>query len=171
MDCRWAASSSWSSTCCTPTGSGDGPRRHHAAPGDRGVAPQPARHGRPARPRGHAGLRRRGHLEDGVPGQPGGRRRRPADDGRRPAAGAAAAQRGRADRPDYIPSLRAATVPALVVVGSDDEFTPVPVARETAEALPNGRLLVVEGAAHMPNLERPEVFNAALAEFLETVPR
>ena len=87
-----------------------------------------------------------------------------------PAAGAAAAQRGRADRPDYLPSLRAATVPGLVVVGSDDEFTPVPVAQETADALPDGKLLVVEGAAHMPNLERPEVFNAALAEFLASLP-
>ncbi|MGW5054870.1 alpha/beta fold hydrolase [Actinokineospora sp. NPDC004072] len=87
-----------------------------------------------------------------------------------PAAGAAAAQRGRADRPDYLPSLRAAAVPGLVVVGSDDEFTPVPVARETADALPDGRLLVVDGAAHMPNLERPEVFNDALAEFLSALP-
>ncbi|GGS15193.1 MULTISPECIES: alpha/beta fold hydrolase [Actinokineospora] len=87
-----------------------------------------------------------------------------------PAAGAAAAQRGRADRPDYLPSLRAAKVPGLVVVGAEDEFTPVPIARETADALPNGHLVVVDGAAHMPNLERPEVFNAALTDFLNGLP-
>lgn len=87
-----------------------------------------------------------------------------------PAAGAAAAQRGRADRPDYLPSLRAAAVPGLVVVGAEDEFTPVPVAEETAAALPDGTLVVVDGAAHMPNLERPDVFNAALADFLGSLP-
>ncbi|MGX7825448.1 alpha/beta fold hydrolase [Actinokineospora sp. 24-640] len=83
-----------------------------------------------------------------------------------PAAGAAAAQRGRADRPDYLPSLRAATVPGLVLVGAEDDFTPVPTAREMADALPDGRLVIVDGAAHLPNLERPDVVNAALAEFL-----
>ncbi|GGQ73629.1 alpha/beta fold hydrolase [Streptomyces asoensis] len=83
-----------------------------------------------------------------------------------PPEGAAAALRGRAERPDYRPLLTRVTVPALVVVGEDDEYTPVADARAMHAALPHGELRVVEGAAHLPNLERPDDFNKALEEFL-----
>lgn len=36
-------------------------------------------------------------------------------------------------------------------------------------ALPNSALTVIEGAAHLPNLERPREFDAALADFLTRV--
>ncbi|MER6125024.1 alpha/beta hydrolase [Streptomyces sp. NPDC001795] len=81
--------------------------------------------------------------------------------------GAAAALRGRAERPDYRDLLTRVTVPALVVVGEDDTFTPVADAEAMHAALPDATLHVVTGAAHLPNLERPEEFNKALARFLE----
>ncbi|MEU4267980.1 alpha/beta fold hydrolase [Streptomyces sp. NPDC026092] len=80
--------------------------------------------------------------------------------------GAAAALRGRAERPDYRALLTTVAVPALVVVGRDDAFTPVADAEAMHAALPHSTLVVVERAAHMPNLERPEEFDAALATFL-----
>jgi pimeloyl-ACP methyl ester carboxylesterase len=83
--------------------------------------------------------------------------------------GAAAALRARARRPDYNALLLRVRVPALVVVGTDDTFTPVSDARSLHAALPDAVLHVVEGAAHMPNLERPEVFDRALGEFLARV--
>ncbi|MGW6936760.1 alpha/beta fold hydrolase [Lentzea sp. NPDC054927] len=83
-----------------------------------------------------------------------------------PPEGAAAALRGRAERPDYTPVLGTITVPTLVVVGSDDEYTPVDDAKYMHERVPGSTLVVVDGAAHMPNLERPEVFNKAVAELL-----
>lgn len=86
-----------------------------------------------------------------------------------PPEGAAAALRGRAERPDYRPLLTRVTVPALVVVGADDEFTPVSDAEAMHAALPDSVLRVIEGSAHMPNLERAEEFNAALREFLVRV--
>jgi pimeloyl-ACP methyl ester carboxylesterase len=86
-----------------------------------------------------------------------------------PAEGAAAALRGRAERPDYRGLLTRVTVPALVVVGADDTYTPVADARHLHALLPDSELRVVEGAAHLPNLERPEAFNAALTEFLTRV--
>ncbi|QIJ63730.1 alpha/beta hydrolase [Streptomyces sp. JB150] len=86
-----------------------------------------------------------------------------------PPEGAAAALRGRAERPDYRPVLARVTVPALVVVGEDDEFTPVPVAESLHALLPDSALHVVKGAAHLPNLERPREFNAALAAFLARI--
>ncbi|MFD4549795.1 alpha/beta fold hydrolase [Streptomyces sp. NPDC058466] len=83
-----------------------------------------------------------------------------------PPEGAAAALRGRAERPDYRDLLTRVTVPALVVVGADDEYTPVADAVALHAALPDSTLHVVESAAHMPNLERAEEFNGVLADFL-----
>lgn len=84
-----------------------------------------------------------------------------------PPEGAAAALRGRAERPDYRDLLTRVTVPALVVVGADDAYTPVPDAEAMHAALPHSTLSVIAAAAHLPNLERPEEFNAALADFLD----
>ncbi|MEU0383783.1 alpha/beta fold hydrolase [Streptomyces chartreusis] len=83
--------------------------------------------------------------------------------------GAAAALRARARRPDYAALLTRVDVPALVVVGSDDTYTPVSDARAMHAALPDATLRVIEGTAHMPNLERPEEFDRALGEFLARV--
>ncbi|MDX3575710.1 MULTISPECIES: alpha/beta hydrolase [unclassified Streptomyces] len=83
--------------------------------------------------------------------------------------GAAAALRGRAERPDYRPLLTRVAVPALVVVGEDDAYTPVPDAEAMHALLPHSVLHVVGGAAHLPNLERPAEFNEVLARFLATV--
>jgi 3-oxoadipate enol-lactonase len=86
-----------------------------------------------------------------------------------PPEGAAAALRGRADRPDYTDLLGTITVPTLVVVGSDDEYTPVEDAKYMHERVPGSTLVVVDGAAHMPNLERPEEFNKAVTELLVSI--
>ncbi|MFE9857896.1 alpha/beta fold hydrolase [Streptomyces sp. NPDC005780] len=83
--------------------------------------------------------------------------------------GAAAALRGRAERPDYRDSLAAAGVPVLVVVGADDVYTPVAEARVLHGLIPGAELVVVEGAGHLPGLERPEAFNDAVVRFLAGV--
>ncbi|QKW07669.1 alpha/beta fold hydrolase [Streptomyces sp. NA04227] len=85
--------------------------------------------------------------------------------------GAAAALRGRARRPDYRELLTRVSVPALVVVGRDDTYTPVADAEAMHAALPDATLVVVERAAHLPNLEQPESFNSALAAYLRRVRR
>lgn len=87
-----------------------------------------------------------------------------------PAAGAAAALRGRAERPDYERLLPTVAVPTLVVVGSEDEYTPVADAEVLREGIPAATLVVVDGAGHLPNLERPTEFNAAVADFLDHLP-
>ncbi len=83
--------------------------------------------------------------------------------------GAAAALRGRAERPDYRDSLTKVTVPSLVVVGTEDEFTPVSDAELMHELIPGSALAVIEGAAHMPNLEREAEFDAVFARFLKEI--
>lgn len=88
---------------------------------------------------------------------------------RSPPEGAAAALRGRAERPDYVEMLGRIVVPTLVVVGRDDEFTPVGDARLMQERIADATLVVVDRAGHLPNLERPTEFNAALERFLSAV--
>ncbi|GHE47865.1 alpha/beta hydrolase [Streptosporangium violaceochromogenes] len=90
---------------------------------------------------------------------------------RTPPESAAAALRGRAERPDYRASLSRVRVPTLVVVGGDDEFTPVGDARLMHEVIPGSVLVVIEDTAHMPNLERPVEFNGVLSEFLDSIPQ
>jgi len=55
--------------------------------------------------------------------------------------------------------------PALVVVGDRDLPTFVEFANEYASRLPHARRLVMAGVGHLPNLEAPAAFDAALREF------
>ncbi|MEV7520205.1 alpha/beta fold hydrolase [Streptomyces sp. NPDC091371] len=80
--------------------------------------------------------------------------------------GAAAALRGRAERPDYRPVLAGAAEPCLVLVGADDVYTPVAEAEALHALMPNSVLAVIDGAGHLPGVEQPEAFNKALLEFL-----
>jgi pimeloyl-ACP methyl ester carboxylesterase len=57
------------------------------------------------------------------------------------------------------------TVPALVVVGEHDRVTPPAAAIALAGALPDGRLVVVSGAGHIPMLERPAELDRELQAF------
>jgi pimeloyl-ACP methyl ester carboxylesterase len=84
-------------------------------------------------------------------------------------AGAAAALRGRALRPDYMPLLPTIDVPTLIVVGSEDEFTPVADAARMHEAIPNATMIVIDGCGHLPNLENADTFNRALLDFLAAI--
>ena len=83
-----------------------------------------------------------------------------------PAAGAAAALRGRAERPAYEPTLASLKVPASIVVGDSDAFTTREDADLMRRLLRDSELLWLEGVGHMPNLESPARFNAALTRFL-----
>ncbi len=66
---------------------------------------------------------------------------------------------------ELAPELRRLDLPALILAGEAD--TPsVATGRELAAVLPRARLVVVPGAGHVVNLDRPEAFNAALFAFL-----
>lgn len=83
-----------------------------------------------------------------------------------PPTGAAAALRGRAERPDYADTLAHLERPALIVVGDEDAFTTREDAERMHALLKGSRLLWLPGVGHMPNLEQPQAFNTALADFL-----
>ncbi|MFJ9056648.1 alpha/beta fold hydrolase [Streptomyces sp. NPDC102409] len=82
--------------------------------------------------------------------------------------GAAAALRGRALRPDYRDTLASASGPVLLVVGADDDYTPVSDAKAMHGLVPFADLVVIERAGHLPGVEQPTAFNEALLRFLDT---
>jgi pimeloyl-ACP methyl ester carboxylesterase len=86
-----------------------------------------------------------------------------------PAAGVAAAQRGMAERPDRTRLLPSLAVPALVVVGEQDELTPPSESELLRDRIPGARLVAIAGAGHLSNLEQPQAFNAAVREFLKAL--
>jgi pimeloyl-ACP methyl ester carboxylesterase len=62
-------------------------------------------------------------------------------------------------------------VPALVIGGDRDTFTPPRLAEEMAAALPRGELLMVHGGTHAVPLERKELVRERVERFLrERVP-
>ena len=67
---------------------------------------------------------------------------------------------------DLRPELKAVNVPALVLVGEFDEATPPPMSYELVAGLPQARLLVIPGCAHVPQLQSPKVFLDAIGDFL-----
>jgi 3-oxoadipate enol-lactonase len=81
--------------------------------------------------------------------------------------GAAAALRGmaaRVDQSDFLPSIFA---PTLIIVGSLDELTPPKDAEFMRREIRGSRLEIIDGAAHVSNIENPAEFNRALRSFLD----
>jgi 3-oxoadipate enol-lactonase len=67
---------------------------------------------------------------------------------------------------DLRPQLGQVKVPVLVVVGEHDEATPPPMSHEIAAGLPQARLKIIAGCAHVPQLQAPQAFLAAIGDFL-----
>ena len=67
---------------------------------------------------------------------------------------------GRLDRLD---------APTLVISGELDAPSVGQMAELLATRIPGAQKAVIPGAAHLPNMEKPEAFNRAVLEFLQTV--
>ena len=67
---------------------------------------------------------------------------------------------------DLRPRLGEVKVPVLVLVGEHDEATPPPMSHELAAGLPQARLEIIPGCAHVPQLQSPEIFLRAIGDFL-----
>ena len=73
------------------------------------------------------------------------------------------------DREDRTDTLRELGAPILVAVGEGDQFFPPDEAQAAAQVARRGRFRAFAGARHLPSLEQPDEFNAALAQFLADV--
>lgn len=61
------------------------------------------------------------------------------------------------------------TAPVLALVGEHDQLPMHRVAAMVAEGVRDGRCVTVDGVAHLPNLERPDVFDRLVLGFLDDV--
>ena len=68
-----------------------------------------------------------------------------------------------ADLRGEVPAIRA---PSLVIAGGIDESTPPHEAEALHAAIPGSALVVLDGAAHLTNVERPAEFTALVSGFL-----
>lgn len=71
---------------------------------------------------------------------------------------------------DLRPALAEVRIPVLAVVGELDEATPPAMSREVVTGLPNAALIVLEGLAHVPQLQAPRRFLDAITPFLSQRP-
>lgn len=62
--------------------------------------------------------------------------------------------------------LSTVVAPTLVIAGEEDPATPPEHASRIAAAIPNARLAVVPGAAHLGNIERPAEFTGLILDHL-----
>ena len=53
-----------------------------------------------------------------------------------------------------------------MVCGRNDALTPLAYAEEIAAAVPDSRLVVIDGSGHLPALEQPEAVNQAFEAWL-----
>lgn len=74
-------------------------------------------------------------------------------------------------RDDVTDRLEEIDAPSLIVHGRDDQAIPLARAEQLCAALPECRgLVVVDGAAHAPNLTHPDVVNPAIRDFVDSLP-
>ena len=69
-------------------------------------------------------------------------------------------------RPDSRPLMVDIRVPTVVVVGRQDQSTPLPRAEEMAADISTSRLVVLEECGHMSPLEKPDEVTAVLRRWL-----
>ena len=70
---------------------------------------------------------------------------------------------GRTETTSSLPGIK---VPTLILVGESDAVTPPSASQEMHEKIPDSAFHIIANAAHMSNLENPEIFNGYLLSFL-----
>ncbi|MEE3256433.1 MAG: alpha/beta fold hydrolase [Actinomycetota bacterium] len=70
---------------------------------------------------------------------------------------------------DHRDSLELITAPTLVICGDEDKVTPPKLSAELAQGIVGSTLEHVEGAGHLANQERPDDFNAKVAQFVRSI--
>jgi 3-oxoadipate enol-lactonase len=106
-------------------------------------------------------------LSDGAP--PDLRERVMAILADQPADSIAAASLGMAERPDSTPDLASIAVPTVVLTSDADGLIPAALTTPMADQIPDAELVVIEGAGHLSNLERPASFDQALGGLIDRV--
>jgi len=83
--------------------------------------------------------------------------------------GAAGALLGMAERDDHTPLLSQIACAALILVGREDPITPIRDSEKMHREMASSRLVVIDHAAHVSNLEQTEQFNNEMVQFLNSL--
>ncbi len=70
-------------------------------------------------------------------------------------------------RLSYLERLSGIALPTLIVVGEDDPGTPLAASQAMHDRIAGSRLCVIPKMLHLNNIERADLFNRHLAEFLD----
>ncbi|MGF1625332.1 MAG: 3-oxoadipate enol-lactonase [Alphaproteobacteria bacterium] len=68
---------------------------------------------------------------------------------------------------DLTEAARGIRVPTLCLAGSEDLATPPALVRSTADLIPRAGFRVIDGVAHLPCIEVPQLLSSLVAGFLE----
>jgi 3-oxoadipate enol-lactonase len=72
-------------------------------------------------------------------------------------------------RLNFLDRLSKITIPSLIMVGEDDPGTPVSASRAIHEKISSSKLVIIQSARHLPNVEQPGAFNTNLLTFLKSL--
>ena len=76
-----------------------------------------------------------------------------------------------AERLDSVQFLKQIICPTQIIGGELDVPTPPTDAKLMADQIPGARLAIIPGAAHLSNLEQPNLFNETIRSFMSNVTR
>jgi len=79
----------------------------------------------------------------------------------------AGVQRGMAERPDSVETLKTINVPSLIVTGAEDQLTGVLEAEVIRQSIAGSQMMVVPRAGHYSPWEQPEAFGRILRQFVD----
>jgi pimeloyl-ACP methyl ester carboxylesterase len=82
----------------------------------------------------------------------------------------AGAQRGMAERPDSVSTLKTINVPTLIITGDEDKMTGIPEAEVMKQDIPRSQMRVVPRAGHYSPWEQPEEVGKLIRQFLDSNP-
>jgi pimeloyl-ACP methyl ester carboxylesterase len=69
------------------------------------------------------------------------------------------------DTTDLLPNI---AVPTLLVWGDDDRRSPMNIAEQFRDAIPNAELAIITSAGHVSNMEQPKQFNTQVRRFCQS---
>jgi pimeloyl-ACP methyl ester carboxylesterase len=74
------------------------------------------------------------------------------------------------DQTDQLERVGQHSRPVLVIWGKQDKTVPFDESEYVMQALPQGRLIAVEGSGHLPQWEQPNIVHPELIGFLKSEP-
>lgn len=81
----------------------------------------------------------------------------------------AGVQRGMAERPDSVATLKTITVPTLIITGDEDTLTGLSEAELMRQNIPGSQMKVVAKAGHYSPWEQPDEVGRLLRQFLDSL--